>query len=42
MYVIVQNALFAIVQVAILYYLSHIAKNAVEVNDYSVLEHIFS
>jgi len=31
MYVIVQFVLFATVQVAFLYYLSHIAKNALEV-----------
>jgi len=31
MYVIVQYVLFATVQVALLYYLSHIAKNALEV-----------
>ena len=32
MYVVVQYVLFAIVQAALLYYLSHIAKNALEVN----------
>jgi len=31
MYVIVQYVVFATVQVALLYYLSHIAKNALEV-----------
>jgi len=31
MYVIVQFVLFATVQVALFYYLSHIAKNALEV-----------
>jgi len=31
MYVIVQFVLFATVKVALLYYLSHIAKNALEV-----------
>ena len=31
LYVIVQSVLFATVQVALLYYLSHIAKNALEV-----------
>ena len=31
MYVIVQYVLFAVVQVALLYYLSHIAKNVPEV-----------
>jgi len=35
--VIVQYVVFATVQVALLYYLSHIAKNALEV----VLGHIF-